>query len=223
MVGHRHTNPPQPEQPSMKQASSHPLTLENKNCSTICQPSFTNYTNPTNQKENSWGSESQNNMDDDSNFETFLEDGESFPLSDLNALRRISKNTCEEWHQQHYKTIQHNFIDTTSCMSFLASHMMIAYFTDRPAALSADFREWEEDIFHQKNGWRINHTLYVGKNFFSIEFSEAEDWDVALSYAHGSLVGSTSIPSHGSQILTSPLATIRCFLYGSKSLFGHWC
>lgn len=106
----------------------------------------------------------------------------SFPILDLDALRRISRNTQEDWHQQHHRTIKHNLIETTSCTIFWASHAMIAYFTDRPPYLQ-DFRDWVKEIFHQKNGWRIHHTLYVGRNFFSIEFDEAADRDAALSYA----------------------------------------
>lgn len=35
----------------------------------------------------------------------------------------------------------------------------------------------------QKNGWRITHTQYVGKNFFLIKFDEEGDRDEALAYA----------------------------------------
>lgn len=36
---------------------------------------------------------------------------------------------------------------------------------------------------HAKNGWRINHTQYVGKNFFLIEFDEVVDRDKDLVFA----------------------------------------
>lgn len=36
---------------------------------------------------------------------------------------------------------------------------------------------------HSKNGWRIIHTQYVGKNFFLIKIDQAEDKDIALAYA----------------------------------------
>lgn len=58
---------------------------------------------------------------------------------------------------------------------------MIAYFIDCPPYLQ-DFWDWVEEIFHQKNNWCINHTLYVGNNFFSIEFAKAKDRDSTLSY-----------------------------------------
>lgn len=36
---------------------------------------------------------------------------------------------------------------------------------------------------HAKNGWHINHTQYVGKNFFLIEFEEVGDRDEALAFS----------------------------------------
>lgn len=59
---------------------------------------------------------------------------------------------------------------------------MLGYFTDRPPFL-LDFHDWVEDEFHLRNGWRVNHTQYVGKNFFLIEFEEVEDRDAALTSA----------------------------------------
>lgn len=64
----------------------------------------------------------------------------------------------------------------------MATHGMIGYFTDRPLYLQ-DFRDWVEEEFHLRCGWRINHTQYVGKNFFYIEFEEVEDREAALASA----------------------------------------
>lgn len=59
---------------------------------------------------------------------------------------------------------------------------MVYYFTDHPPFLHY-FWEWAKYKMHAKNGWRISHTQYVGKNFFLIEFDEAKAKDEALAYA----------------------------------------
>lgn len=59
---------------------------------------------------------------------------------------------------------------------------MIVYFIGQPPYLQ-DFWECLEEEFHLWNGWHINHTQYVGKNFFLIEFPDLEDQDIALATA----------------------------------------
>lgn len=59
---------------------------------------------------------------------------------------------------------------------------MIGYFTDCPLFVQ-DFKDWVEDEFHLCNGWRINHTQYMGNKFFFIEFKDVEDQDTALDSA----------------------------------------
>lgn len=61
----------------------------------------------------------------------------------------------------------------------LAKRVMVCYFIDRPPYLQ-DFRDWAEYETHGKNGWRLTHTQYVGKNFFLVKFDQAEDRDSAL-------------------------------------------
>lgn len=59
---------------------------------------------------------------------------------------------------------------------------MIECFIDRMPYLQ-DYKDLVEEEFHHKNGWRINHTQYVGKKFFYIEFKEFEDTKSALASA----------------------------------------
>lgn len=52
---------------------------------------------------------------------------------------------------------------------------------DKPPYMK-DFIDLVEDEFHGQQGWRIAHTQYFRKNFFLVEFVEAEVRDVALKY-----------------------------------------
>lgn len=112
----------------------------------------------------------------------FSQDEDSFSPSELEALRCIFGNSKEEWHTHHHHTIKHNLLDTAKFTTHFATNALVAYFTNKPPYLQ-DFRDWIEEEFHARHGWRISHTQYFGKNFFLVEFSEVEDQDASLEYA----------------------------------------
>lgn len=97
-------------------------------------------------------------------------------------LHTLADNSIKDWPQKHSKTIPHTLAGTTSYTAHMSKWVMVCYFTDRPPYLQ-DFHEWAEYEMHSKNGWWITHMQYMGKNFFLIEFDEADDRDEALDLA----------------------------------------
>jgi hypothetical protein len=71
---------------------------------------------------------------------------------------------------------------TENYIQDLVDTALIFYFSSNVKQFRA-FTDWAEWAFEQKQGWRIEHIKYLGKNFFVVKFERARDKKLAKSEA----------------------------------------